>query len=90
MTKVMNIAFGVDKLSASEFLNASWKVLKLLSKSLQERPSVITFYRFDCRIDSTQEDYRFKQDQFLFQYYLQLPQQYYVTVTNKVEDISSP
>ena len=58
MMKVINSAFGVDKPSASEFINASGRLIKLTSESLKERPSGITFSRFDCRIDPTQEDAR--------------------------------
>ena len=50
----MNSVFGVDNLSASAFINASGKVVKILSEILKDRPSGITFYRFDFRIDPTQ------------------------------------
>ena len=62
--KVMNSIFGVDKLSASEFLNASGKLVKFLSESLQDRTSGIIFLRFDCRINSTQEDTHIQRDPF--------------------------
>ena len=60
----MKSTYIVDNLSASEFLNASGKVIKLASESLQDRPSGITFFRFDCRIDPTQEDARINKDPF--------------------------
>ena len=86
----MNSAFRVDNLSASKFIHASGKVIKLSSEILQNRPQGITFFFFDFRIDPTQEDARIQQDLFCFQLYLQLPQQYFDIITNKVEDISSP
>ena len=46
-TKLMNSVFGVDNLSASEFLNASGKVVKILPEILQESPSGIKLFRFD-------------------------------------------
>ena len=39
----MNIAFGVDNLSESAFINASGKVVKISSESLQDRPPGTTF-----------------------------------------------
>ena len=54
--KVINSSFGVDILSASSFLDASGKLIKLTSESLQDRPSGITCFHFYCRFDPTQED----------------------------------
>ena len=54
MMKAMKSAFIVDNISASAFINASAKVIKLVSESLQDRPPGIKFYRFDFRIDLTQ------------------------------------
>ena len=48
--KVKEIKFGV----------------KISSESLQDRPLGITFFRFDCRIDLTQEETRIKRDLFCF------------------------
>ena len=44
--KVIKSEFIVDNLSASVFLNASGKVIKIASESLQDRPSGITFSRW--------------------------------------------
>ena len=90
MIKLIKSAFIIDNLSASAFLNASGKLIKLVLESLQERPSGIAFSRFDCRIDPTQEDARIQQDPLYFQFSLRLPQQNFDTITNKVEDISAP
>ena len=88
--KVINISFGLDKLSASAFLNYSGKVIKLLSERLQDRPSGIRFSRFDCRIDHTQEDALIHKDPFCFQFSLRLPHQHFGNINNKVEDIRLP
>ena len=60
----MNSEFGVDNLSASAFLNASGKLIRLSSERLREIPSGITLSRFDCIIDPAQEDTRIQQDLF--------------------------
>ena len=86
----MNSAFIVDNLSDSAFNNASGKVIKLASEILQDRPSGITFFRFDYSIDTTQEDTRIQKDPICFKFLLRLPQQHFDTITNKVEDIISP
>ena len=88
--KLMKSAFIVDNLSASDFINSSGKAIKLASESLQDRPSGFTLSWFDCRIDPTQEDNRIQQDLFCFQFSLKLPHQNFDTITNNVEDISSP
>ena len=66
MMKVINSKFGVDNLSASEFLNASGGLIELRSESLQDKPPEIKFSHFDCRIDPTQEDARIQKDPFCF------------------------
>ena len=90
MIKVMNSVFGVDKRSASSFINASGNVIKPTSDNLQDRPSGVTFLCFDCKIVLTQEDASIRQDPFYFQFSLQFPHQHFDTINNKVEDISSP
>ena len=90
MMKLRKSAFLVDILSASAFLNASGKEIKLASEILKYRPSGITFSRFDFRIDPTHEDARIHQDPFCLQFSLQPPQQHLDTITNKVEDNISP
>ena len=87
--KIMNSVFVVDNLSTSAFLNASWKVVKLSLEILWDRPSGITFFQFDFRIETNHEDARIERDPSCFQFSLQLPQQHYNAITNKVEDISS-
>ena len=84
--KVINSAFGVNNLSASTFLNDSGKLIKLILESLQGRSSGITFSRFYCRINPTLENTWIQKDPF----FLQFSQQRFDTITNKVEDISSP
>ena len=88
--KVMNSTFGLYNLSASAFFNASRKVIKLLLEILQYRQPGIMFYRFEFSFDSNQVYPCVWQDPFFFQFYLQLPKQHLYTITNKVEDISSP
>ena len=60
----MKSAFRVDNLSTLAFLNYSVKIIKLVSEIVQDRPSGITCFRFDCNIDPTQEDDRIQQDPF--------------------------
>ena len=85
----MNSAFGVDNLSASTLLNYSGKLIKFLSERLRDRPSGITFFCFDFRIDPNQEYYRIQRDPFCFLFSLRLPQQHFDTLTKKVEGICS-
>ena len=53
-------------------------------------PPGIMFFWFDHRINPTQEDAHIEREPFWFQFSLQLPQQHFYIITNKVEDISSP
>ena len=85
----MNSEFGGDNLSASVFLNASGKVIKLSSEIPQDRPPGIMFLWFDCSIDPTNKDARIQWDPFCFQFTLWLPQHHFYSITNKVEDINS-
>ena len=64
--------FGVYNPSASEFINDSGKVIKILSEILQDRAEGIMFSPFDFRVNPTQEDDCIKQDPFFFQFSLRI------------------
>ena len=86
----MNSAFEVDNLLASQFINASGKVIKLSLESLHDSTPGILFSRFYFRIDPTQKDACIQRDLFCFQFSLRFLQNHFYTITNKVEYISSP